>query len=193
MNSTLKSLVFWMVLVVVGVLIWNFSTKFQQTRPRPITFSEFMSQVDAGHRRARRRSPARTSPASPRPTRTSTPTRPTQYEGLVNKLIDRGVMVHGEGADGQPVGVAAVFVGADPADDRLLDLLHAPDAERRQQGAVVRQEQGEAARRARRRRSRSRTSPASTKRRKSCRRSSSSSRSRRSSRSSAAAFPRACC
>ena len=29
-NSTLKSLLFWMVLVVVGVLIWNFSTKFQQ-------------------------------------------------------------------------------------------------------------------------------------------------------------------
>ena len=33
-NSTLKSLLFWMVLVVVGVLIWNFSTKFQ--RPRTV-------------------------------------------------------------------------------------------------------------------------------------------------------------
>ena len=50
----------------------------------------------------------------------------------------------GEGADRQPVGVAALLVGAVPADDRLLGLLHAPDAERRQQGAVVRQEQGEA-------------------------------------------------
>ena len=30
MNSTLKSLLFWMALVVVGVLIWNVSTKFQQ-------------------------------------------------------------------------------------------------------------------------------------------------------------------
>ena len=29
MNSTLKSLLFWMVLVVVGVLVWNFSTRFQ--------------------------------------------------------------------------------------------------------------------------------------------------------------------
>ena len=27
MNSTLKSLLFWMVLIVVGVAIWNFSTK----------------------------------------------------------------------------------------------------------------------------------------------------------------------
>ena len=47
MNSTLKSLVFWMVLVVVGVLIWNFSTKFQRRR-RTLDFSEFMSWVDAG-------------------------------------------------------------------------------------------------------------------------------------------------
>ena len=44
------------------------------------------------------------------------------------------------------MGHAALLVGADPAPGRLLDLLHAPDAERRQQGAVVRQEQGEAAR-----------------------------------------------
>ena len=47
MNSTLKSLVFWVVLVVVGVIIWNFSTKFQQG-PRLVNFSEFMSSVDAG-------------------------------------------------------------------------------------------------------------------------------------------------
>ena len=47
MNSTLKSLLFWMVLVVVGVLIWNVSTKFQQ-KEHQVTFSEFMSWVDSG-------------------------------------------------------------------------------------------------------------------------------------------------
>ena len=47
MNSTLKSLVFWVVLVVVGGLVWNFSTKFQ-TSHKPETFSEFMTKVDAG-------------------------------------------------------------------------------------------------------------------------------------------------
>src|SRR4051812_12536434 len=35
-------------------------------------------------------------------------------------------------------------MGTDPVDDRVLGLLHAADAERRQQGALVRQEQGEA-------------------------------------------------
>jgi ATP-dependent Zn protease len=36
-----------MVLVVVGILVWNFSTRFQ-TNERPIPFSEFMNSVNAG-------------------------------------------------------------------------------------------------------------------------------------------------
>ena len=45
MNSTLKSLLFWMVLVVVGVLIWQFSAGFQRG-PSPIAFTTFLSHVD---------------------------------------------------------------------------------------------------------------------------------------------------
>ena len=44
MNSTLKSLLFWMVLVVVGVLIWNFSTTLQN-RDDEISFSQFLQDV----------------------------------------------------------------------------------------------------------------------------------------------------
>ena len=47
MNSTLKSLLFWVVLVVIGVLIWNFSTRFQHPE-RTVKFSEFMSWADSG-------------------------------------------------------------------------------------------------------------------------------------------------
>src|SRR5207247_2577936 len=47
------------------------------------------------------------------------------------------------GTDSQSLGILAVYVGACRPDDRLLDFLHAADAERRQQGAVVWQEQGE--------------------------------------------------
>src|SRR6185437_7508742 len=46
-NSTLKSLLFWTVLFVIGVLIWNVSTKFQRPERR-VSFSEFMSWVDSG-------------------------------------------------------------------------------------------------------------------------------------------------
>ena len=30
MNSTMRSLVFWMAMAVIAVMVWNFSTKFQQ-------------------------------------------------------------------------------------------------------------------------------------------------------------------
>ena len=48
MNSTLKSLLFWMVLVVVGVLIWNFSTAFAGKSENTLAFSKFLEDVDAG-------------------------------------------------------------------------------------------------------------------------------------------------
>jgi cell division protease FtsH len=47
LNSTLKSLLFWIVLVIVGVLIWNFSTTFQ-TRDQPMAFSKFLASVEKG-------------------------------------------------------------------------------------------------------------------------------------------------
>ena len=47
MNSTLKSLLFWMVLVVVGVVIWNVSTKLQQ-KEQPVRFSDFMLAGEHG-------------------------------------------------------------------------------------------------------------------------------------------------
>jgi cell division protease FtsH len=48
LNSTLKSLLFWMVLVVVGVLIWNFSTILTTKSESPVAFSDFLKKVDDG-------------------------------------------------------------------------------------------------------------------------------------------------
>ena len=91
MNSTFKSLVFWMALVVIGVLVWNFSTKFQ-TSYKPLTFTEFMASVDAGQ--------------IDRVTMTGNEITgvneanenfrtyaPPQYEGLANRLLERNVVV----------------------------------------------------------------------------------------------------
>jgi cell division protease FtsH len=47
LNSTLKSLLFWLVLVVIGALIWQFSANLQKTE-QGITFSKFMEKVKAG-------------------------------------------------------------------------------------------------------------------------------------------------
>ena len=41
MNSTLRNLVFWMVLVVIGALVWHLSTTLQK-QPAPLAFSDFI-------------------------------------------------------------------------------------------------------------------------------------------------------
>src|SRR5204862_612934 len=46
LNSTLRSLLFWMVLVVVGVLIWQFSTAFAGKQENTVSFSAFLKSVD---------------------------------------------------------------------------------------------------------------------------------------------------
>src|SRR3982074_600768 len=80
-----------MALVVLGVLIWNFSTKLQHAE-KTVTFSEFMQQADQGQI-------ARVVITGQEINGTSKANEhfqayvPTQYEGLVNKLIEKGVQV----------------------------------------------------------------------------------------------------
>ena len=91
MSSTLKSLVFWMALVVVGVLVWNFSTRFQ-TSAKPLTFSEFMTSVEGGQIE-------RVVITGNEITGVNTAKEnfrtyaPPQFEGLANRLIERNVVV----------------------------------------------------------------------------------------------------
>ncbi len=91
MNSTLKSLVFWMVLVVVGVLIWNFSATFQ-TRDKTITFSEFVKQLDEGQVQKVTITGNEILGTSKSGEKFRS-YAPPQYEGLGNKLIERNVEV----------------------------------------------------------------------------------------------------
>jgi hypothetical protein len=41
LNSTLRSLVFWMVLVVIGALVWHLSASLKKP-PNVLAFSDFM-------------------------------------------------------------------------------------------------------------------------------------------------------
>jgi cell division protease FtsH len=89
LNSTLKSLLFWMVLVVVGVLIWNFSTTFQ-SRDKAVSFSEFVKMLDEGQvqKVVMTGNEILGTAKSGEKFRTYAP---PQYEGLGNKLIERNV------------------------------------------------------------------------------------------------------
>jgi len=100
LNPTVKSLLFWVVLVVVGVLIWNFSTKFQQ-HERTISFSELMSWADRGDVREVMITGQEISGT----TKVNEPFHsyvPSQYEGFVNKLIEKGVVVKAKEATASP-------------------------------------------------------------------------------------------
>ena len=80
-----------MALVVVGVLVWNFSTQFQ-TSAKPMNFSEFMAAVDAGQ-------VARVTITGNEITLVNKANEnfrtyaPPQFEGLANRLIERNVIV----------------------------------------------------------------------------------------------------
>jgi cell division protease FtsH len=102
LNSTIRSLLFWMVLVVIGVLIWNFSTRFQQ-HDHQLTFSEFMSAVDAGNvGRVIITGQEISGSTKDNPNQTFRTYAPSQYEGLVNRLIDRNVIVQAKAQAASP-------------------------------------------------------------------------------------------
>ncbi len=103
MNSTLKSLVFWMILVVIGVLVWNLSNQFKAPAT-VLTFSDFMNQV------------ANEQVAAVTITGTEVTgtfkndvegkgfrlTVPEQYDGLANTLIEKNVVVTARPASTSP-------------------------------------------------------------------------------------------
>jgi cell division protease FtsH len=80
-----------MVLIAVGGLVWNFSTKYQASA-KPLSFSEFMASVDAGQveRVTITGNDITGTNKANEPFRTYAP---PQYEGLANKLIERNVVV----------------------------------------------------------------------------------------------------
>jgi cell division protease FtsH len=88
----LKSLLFWMVLVVVGVLLWQFSTNYQQ-RDSVISFSDFMEKVNGGQVAQVTITGSEVSGVYKAANETFRTYAPAQYDGLANKLIDKGVQV----------------------------------------------------------------------------------------------------
>ena len=82
---------FWMVLVLAGAVVWNFSTQFQTTH-KSVDFSVFMSQVDSGQVSKATISGNEITYATKGEESFRT-YAPGQYEGLANKLIDHGVVL----------------------------------------------------------------------------------------------------
>ena len=100
MNSTLRSLVFWAVLVVVVVLIWNFSSQLGQAA-EPTPFSEFLRWVESGQVDQVDLAGNEITGVQTSGERFRT-YAPPQYEGLVNRLVERDVTVTAKEATTSP-------------------------------------------------------------------------------------------
>ena len=100
MNPSVRSFAFWALVLVVVALIWNFSTTYQ-AGDDAISFSEFMRQVETGQ-------VDNVTLTGNEVTGTTTSGEsfrtfaPPQFEGLVNRLIERDVQVNAEEATGSP-------------------------------------------------------------------------------------------
>ena len=100
MNSTLRSLLFWLVLMIVAVLVWNFSTTFQ-ARDRTVTFSEFMAWVNSGQV-ATVTIAGNEITGTTKANETFRTYAPSQFDGLANKLDERGVVITARDAVASP-------------------------------------------------------------------------------------------
>ncbi len=100
MNPSVRSFAFWALVIVVVALIWNFSTTYQ-AGDDAISFSEFMRQVETGQVEnvTLTGSEVTGTTTSGESFRTFAP---PQFEGLVNRLIERDVQVNAEEAAGSP-------------------------------------------------------------------------------------------
>jgi cell division protease FtsH len=97
MNSTLKSLLFWMVLVVIAALIWQFSTNLQRG-DKAVSYTEFLGYVEGsnvadvqfagseitGHLKT---------PSGDATSKGFRTYAPPQAEGLIRKLTDAKVTI----------------------------------------------------------------------------------------------------
>ena len=93
MNSTLKSLLFWMVLVVILALIWQFSVNLQ-TSSQVITFSDFLERVNTGQvSEVKFVGNEITGKFGADTATTFRTTMPPSYENLVNDLINKKITV----------------------------------------------------------------------------------------------------
>ena len=145
MNSTVKTVLFWAVIVVSAFLLWQVvKTGGNATKEKEIGFSEFLSDVDQGnvHDVMFIGQEVKGKFKNDAPFHTIVP---ANYPDMYKKLTDKGV----------PYGFKDISNGTWPS--WILNLaplvsagralvLHDPaDADGRQQGAVVWQEPGSAA------------------------------------------------
>ena len=147
MNSTIKTVLFWAVIVVSAFLLWQVvKTGNNAQKEKEIGFSEFLSDVDQGNihdvmfigqeAKGKFKNPDA-------PFHTIVP--PGSYPEMYKKLTDKECSVRLQGHQQRHLAELDSESAAAGAAGRALVLHDPADADGRKQGAVVRQEPGAAA------------------------------------------------
>ncbi|HTM03118.1 MAG TPA: ATP-dependent zinc metalloprotease FtsH [Vicinamibacterales bacterium] len=107
MNSTLRSLVFWIVLILIAGLVWKFSVGGLNSSSKTESFSEFMAQVDASKLDNAVITAFPNGAGSDIEYVDKAGTHfhtvaPPQYDRLANELLQRGIKVTAKEPQGNP-------------------------------------------------------------------------------------------
>ena len=142
MNQFYKNLALWLVISLVMILLFNMMTQ-KEHEQKPINYTTFLTAVDDGKVAEVTVQGANIEGKYKDDTafKTYAPDDPESDQGPARQ----GSHHPGQAGRGSLLLVyPAGLLGADPAADRGLDFLHAPDAVGRRQGDELRQEQGQA-------------------------------------------------
>ena len=135
MNSNVKTIIFWVVVVCMAVLLWAVVNHGHTKPDNALNFTEFLSDVEAGDIRNATINGTQVKGDYTNGRETYHTVVPATYPELYNKLSDKSVTMTINDSSRQRLALHAGELLADHSGRRLLDLHDAPDAERRQQGA----------------------------------------------------------
>jgi len=144
LNSTAKTILFWGTILATAVLLYGVAQHTASVREQVFPFSQFLQEIERGNVKevTIAESDVKGKLANNQSFKT---VLPMEYPELINMLRDKKVVITGERPTQSPWLVALVSWAPFLFLNRVLGVLYASDAARRQQRHVVRQEPGEAA------------------------------------------------
>ncbi len=143
MNSTIKTVLFWAVIVISAFLLWQVvKTGTNAQKEKEIGFSEFLAYVDQGNIQDVTFTGQEAKGKIKSPDSLFHTTVPANYPDMYKKLTEKNVPYSFKGHQQWHLAELAVPVASARLVGSAVVLHDSPDADWRKQGALIRQEPG---------------------------------------------------
>jgi cell division protease FtsH len=127
LNSTVKTLLLWVVLIITGVLLWQVVQRTQSGTEKDKDFSYILNEIEKGS--VENVEITGSEVKGKFKDGTSFKTTMPNYPEFFKTLIAKGVTIQGQRAHAESLVDGPDLLGAVRTADWFLDLLHAADAE----------------------------------------------------------------